>query len=956
MQTRNGKRSAAALGLLGLLAGGLAAQQVRPEQVLGRDDLEFAGALQRVGYTDLYRTILDLVEDAGKVSGPEAEYERIMIRLRDARSEQDTSKRKDQLAQILKAMEAFIAANQALREATDMRNELPVVYQTLAETFSADIETHKDDLKKVGELRGEGLEIFKKATEVLTARTESLEDEKDSNEENKLQHMIASYSLARIIYFHSLIYAPDSIEKKKLLDQALERFQSFDLDYGDMLMNVEGKVYQALILRDQGNAEEAMTFLDDAIKVREDVGKEGKYWKMDPAVADYVSVATRQKVLLLTQLKQYDKAVEAGKDFLETTQDALITVAQGKAVLYAIAEAQANFDEKAARETANRLSEADPAGYWGTQAKRLIGRMFVEGPRDPADPGLTPEKLVEIAETLALSDEAQRAIPICMSAIARCKGTDKEAAIGTDAYIIIGAVYAKREWLHEAAAAFDAAWTTYPSADKAPDALWRALDCYLRLGGEEKLPFYKKRMDERRTVLAQRYPTHPRAGDAQLIEAKQSEFAKEYEKAADLYLKIQPQANSANLVYYEARFRAANCQFQHARQLFQRGKGEDGKRFAAMAEKGYRDLRRDLDEATKKTLDTTIQGRYQTVAFHALVSLSALLLQPETGRPDEVLKLLDTIDPKVAAEPDKITQIWDYRIRALQALGRTDDAVNLLEAYVSRGGDEIAIANGAGLLAGALDKRAGELAGKPQTAGQAKDLWRKAARYYMLHLRPQLTGKLPLRSADGRSIGNRLYVIALLINDVPKEVASFVDWRGGAVKDTAIWDQAGQVYEAVVAALPSIEATIALGNVHGFLGQWKDAALVYARLFTDEPVIDQASGRINRETLVSKPLLLQGYLEWGVCEHKLGVANSAGPQNDNTRRAIEILTRIGSDTDRDTKVWWQSRYHLIRALIDFGDFEKAKIAMRNLERTSNNFDGGKYGLAKEFEALKAELK
>src|SRR6185369_12811237 len=74
-------------------------------------------------------------------------------------------------------------------------------------------------------------------------------------------------------------------------------------------------------------------------------------------------------------------------------------------------------------------------------------------------------------------------------------------------------------------------------------------------------------IDDRMARLLKDYPTHARAADAQLVEARQLEAAKEWQKAADAYLQIRPESSA----YPEAQLRAGNCLYQESRRLAKAG-------------------------------------------------------------------------------------------------------------------------------------------------------------------------------------------------------------------------------------------------------------------------------------------------------------------------------------------------------------------------------------------------
>jgi hypothetical protein len=63
-----------------------------------------------------------------------------------------------------------------------------------------------------------------------------------------------------------------------------------------------------------------------------------------------------------------------------------------------------------------------------------------------------------------------------------------------------------------------------------------------------------------------------------------------------------------------------------------------------------------------------------------------------------------------------------------------------------------------------------------------------------------------------------------------------------------------------------------------------------------------------------------------------------------------------TNTEKDTgQLFWQARHEWIRCLIDQGDYEGADTAWRYIERTTNDFDQGKFGYKDKFKQLRTEL-
>jgi tetratricopeptide (TPR) repeat protein len=125
-----------------------------------------------------------------------------------------------------------------------------------------------------------------------------------------------------------------------------------------------------------------------------------------------------------------------------------------------------------------------------------------------------------------------------------------------------------------------------------------------------------------------------------------------------------------------------------------------------------------------------------------------------------------------------------------------------------------------------------------------------------------------------------------------------------------------------------------LGRCYGFLGRWREAARVYAELFEHEPLVDREARRLNAGVLRAKPELLPAYLEWGVAEHRTGLADSDA---DGFRRASEIYSILVSNLPENSPMWWQAKYLQVRVLVDQGDYGQAEFLVRDLKRNTGEF-------------------
>ena len=126
--------------------------------VFGRDNAQFARALSRQGYGDLADLFCRKFDGWKEASAEECAAVRpvhLDLKLELAREEQDPLKRKDAIAEVLKAKEEFIAQFPTSPEAEESELSLPDAYRMLGEALTAALEK-STDAAEVTRLREEG--------------------------------------------------------------------------------------------------------------------------------------------------------------------------------------------------------------------------------------------------------------------------------------------------------------------------------------------------------------------------------------------------------------------------------------------------------------------------------------------------------------------------------------------------------------------------------------------------------------------------------------------------------------------------------------------------------------------------------------------------------------------------------------------------------------------------------
>jgi tetratricopeptide (TPR) repeat protein len=225
----------------------------------------------------------------------------------------------------------------------------------------------------------------------------------------------------------------------------------------------------------------------------------------------------------------------------------------------------------------------------------------------------------------------------------------------------------------------------------------------------------------------------------------------------------------------------------------------------------------------------------------------------------------------------------------MEKMGKLDDAIGLLDSLAKKNPDSNAIGSAAGLVARAIDRRAQEL----EKAGKLKERdaeLKRAAVYYAMSGHALAKSKSS-RASTIEEIANRLFVLGLQFNEVPKEWDSFVGWPAAKTTDPTLFKEAENLYRAALQISPSYQNQIKLGRSLGFQGQYAEASSVYGRLFDSESIIDPASNppKFNAGLLKEKPELYVAYLEWGVANEEAGLK---AKDNESYLRAEQIFDNL----------------------------------------------------------------
>ncbi|MSR46845.1 MAG: hypothetical protein EXS13_07260 [Planctomycetes bacterium] len=931
-------------------------------RTFGRDNAAFARGLFRQGYEGMAADFCAAFEKWDRASADERAGVRSVfldIQLELAFAEPDLVKRKDLLSKLLKEKEQFIADYPGTTEAKEAEVAMPESYRLLGETLVGALlkVTDPDEAKA---LREEGSAAFAHVQDVLRKQKREVEAKLDdatlsdeATDELREQRARAWFNLCKSDYFRSQLFGADDPERERRLKQSLSALQDFSMEFDDNVLAYQGNVFQGFCEKSLGNVDAALEHFDATIALIEqyDVGEDGRV-DMPDLVDDVVSWAVLQKALALAELKRHEDVIAACKDFYTRTKSP--EVAQyGLAVLASQSESEiATGDTKAAGISAQTLQDLNPTGQWGAKGRDVMAKLLGggSGAGGANVSKLGSAQLLKIADAMFAKGEIEQALTTCARALDASLGNG-DAMV--EALMKMGAYYAKQLDYRSAAVAFDSAWMRFPKSARAADAVYASMTCFQTINGAEKRPVFARLIEERRLKLANDYASSAYAAKIQLFQGQQLDSDQKFSEAADFFLKVQP--GSAN--YEDAQYAASRSLVKDAQRVVKLKQSDQVAVVVKRADEQLTKCVKLLEDSAAKTLDLNRKQVWESQSFECRTLHANLCMMDGVGRAADVPRILEGVEDRFPADLDKIGVAWSLRIQSFNSLGRFDDAEKLLEALLAKGGEARSAAAAAGVFARSCDGRAVELIGKDPKSAEGAKVWEKAFRYYVISLKAKLHDIAAARSGELEQVAARYFIMGKHFNGIPDRVNSTLS--AGDIKVTVphFFEEAADTYAATLELVPSYRTRMNLARTLGFLGRSEQAGEQYAQLFDSERIIDAESGDIDNEVARKRPDLVTAYLEWGLCDFKAGLVGNRDV--DRLARANGVfgaVVKFAKPTGRErSETWWHGRYWQMRAWVDQGDYAKADLALRDLERNTEDFDQGKYGLRELFRKMKSEL-
>jgi tetratricopeptide (TPR) repeat protein len=919
-------------GLGSLLFSSAAAAQT--SAVLGQKNAAFLTGLWRIGYTDYADKIGQLVAASNLVDKEKAEVGEVHRRLRIALTSLagDALGRRDLALQTIDEKLAALAnVKVGSQDHIETISELVDGCRIYADAVAEALKQDKPP-EELATIRKAADEKLKAIIADLEARKKAYEPLRvEDKPETELPLLVAHYGLGRLHYYHALVHPADSLHAKHAIETSLTTLEEFDLDFSDSLAAYEAKLTIALCHKFLGDVEAALSACDDAIALRESYGepKQGVY-PVEKDGADVIAAAYVQKTLFWKDAKEWNKIEEAAKEFFATIPNPM-DAQQGPAMLAAQAEAYLNLgDNGQAAATAQKLVDFDPKGRWGYRGQEILADINTTKAAGPVD----VVKTLRTAELFASQGDYDKALRMCREALNGADRTkDEGKAQAAEALLITGAVYATRQWYHEASVAWDAVVRRFPKTPSAPDALYRTVQCYIELYEQDKLPVYKRWIDDRSKQLVREYPTDQRVPQLLLVEAQQVDRAGKFLEAAKIYENVAPES----AVYLDARYYAATCYQKQARKVEASGQTGEVATLVGKAKSGFQSVLADVGArlATNPT-DKVVLAKLTSVDTGTRIALGGLLLAE--GNAAEADKLLAGVTIK---DDDKqAPTIWALRIRSLLVAKKGAEAADALEAALAKAPEAKALVPICRSIAADLDAQAVERdKNKERTA--ASTIWRRAIFFYV-------KGATGANATEAGQIADRLRVIGMILNNVSEKAEGWFEVTGNALVAPQPWEAALELYTRLHESNEgNYKTSIGRARILGLMGRYKECETELSTLFSKEN-IKAANNRLDGEAIKKKPELLMAWLEWGYALLML----KGGEEKVARINANDTFSRVAVSVPQGGKYWWFSRYGQISALVEAGRYEEADVAFSSLERNNPDLDANQFGLQLKFRQLK----
>jgi tetratricopeptide (TPR) repeat protein len=962
---RDRRRTSAAVALTGLLglvaaAGTGAAPAPAPApapSIRESNEADFARALAQRGWYDLAEEVCAQLSGDSKATVPVILAE---ILYQQAEAEPNADKAKAAIERAIPLLEGFLKEKATHPLALNARVSIGALRKRKAHILVQSMKS-ETDAAKVAELRTLALRTY---TDVETHYRSCVEDFKkvanqaSTSEEVQNSLVEAQLDLPSALLDHARIPGMDADERKKLLEEAIQKLVDFQFDYGDRAvaynaLRVEGECYGEL-----GQYDTAVDKLRGVFELRARLAESNR------RPNDYHLGLLRQTTLVLAKvLEQRGKAAEAVTVIDQAFKDDptlngtpignILKLEKAEALFRAQRVAEANALIKQLREgdPGFAIVVDDKVKTWVTRGGGIV----------------QPEQMLFAAESSMGKEQWHDALQMLRRCIDLCRTTEDRDRHAPVALFKMGQIYFETKRYYEAAFAYEKVFTSFPKHELAGKSCAEAVRCAATIYGLTEEKQDEALQDRYMKALSTMGGSGADIDLPKFLQALKLEASKKNKEAGELYLQISEKFEG----YERCLFSGSVCLYNDAMARWREAKDprpdalkSEVRAVLARAEDSLNRLLTRIKNPDLAPKDAEALRQREQLAFGSRQYLINIYTHEIVNRPEDGLKLLEEAAKGLPADDEKLGKILGQQVTCYLALKRLDDAIRTLDVMIDRFPYGRPIAQAAKSVAIRLDEITTELmkAKKPEDEPKIRENLKRIGSYYAKWLKEGPSNGMNVTTAEVVSVAEIMWMIAKQMNGLEPSVASFLDLKGRAIKEPRYFNDAAFIHALITESRGAKADKVGLDGMmresrcYGFLGDWDKAKTAYDRLIKTFQVVGD-NDRMNIDVLQKQPVLLSAYLESGFVYLELAMKDKVGNkfQFDN---ALAVFNNIVRSTSNGSEPWWLGRFGTIKTFFERGtsdDIRMAKIAMDNLERNGPDFDEGKYGMKDKFVELKGQI-
>jgi TolA-binding protein len=919
---------------------------VLPAQAYGTpEDIEsFSQALLINRYPDIAREVIKAALDRG-VQDPAGllAYSLCDITATEALLTTDATDRIGKLKEAVTAFEDYLKRFPASAKAPEARLKLSEWLRTAGEIVAAQLKKETAADKKET-LKNDGLNFFTKGEVLAKARVDELvkapREQMTDLQQAELRAM--RFVVARLPYSKAMLYENRTgVEAQQLLQEAQTLLEEFDIEYPNEILAFDARRIMAQIQIENGNLQGAEEILAYSCDVLADI--EPSYLTDLPENEGYRELLCRmflEKAEFLTKTKKpadWKGALEATERLVKVVPN-VIKHRDGKQALVTMAAALAEQAQiPKARETAQKVFDADPSGDAGFRARELLDKFGEGGGSDAAS------MIKLLAGTVERKDVAggeRIAARILVSAEAS-RDTETKA----ETLLQLGGLYFQSGRYIDASVVFRALADTYPGSPRAPEAKFNeAMSCAKQVLADARQAqnYWKDKSRAARNDLIARFPQSKEALDVSWFAAEDAKIEGKLPAAVDLYLKVP--ATSPR--YSQAQYEAGTIAFELASAARLRDKPDEVKQRLQQAEGAFKSSIVAGDRAAKTTINPNELASLREAGFAASLRLVGVYLQKELRNPDEGLKILDQLQAANKDDKKKLGSIWSLRIKTLNLLGRAGEAVEELERQQDIATPETFVMVAAGLDSDALDALR-----KDEKDPAARESLKRAGDFYRKAV--EKAGSGTAKNVDFGKIGLRLLAIGARLSNIPDDNSLMAIDPSVPIAEKAMIEAARK---ALAMAPPGEEVDIerqrALAFSAAATGNWLDA-IAALREVTNRLALFNEAGGLNADVHKANPRLPAVYQDLAVAHIRAAKGEKALYDT-----ATDILVKLILNTTPNSRGYWEARYlHLVSlkeaGAAKGGNYAELDSTLDGLERSAPDADKNQWGIKAKIDEIRA---